>query len=126
MKIQELNSYLVLFNKDRVLVVKRENDLWEFPGGGVDWGEDPQRAAIRETKEETGLDATNVRMVTITSATYEKGEDEKHSVYVVYKGETDSEEVKLSGEHTEYRWLNLTEARFMKLALNAEGVLELL
>ncbi len=126
MKVQELNAYLVLFNKDRLLIVKRGNDLWEFPGGGVDWGEDPQKAAIRETKEETGLDATNVRMVTITSATYEKGDDEKHSVYVVYKGETDSEDVKLSGEHKEYRWLTLTEAKFMKLALNAEGVLELL
>ncbi len=126
MKVQELNSYLVLFNKDRLLIVKRDNDLWEFPGGGVEWGEDPQKAAIRETKEETGLDATNVRMLTVTSATYEKGEDEKHSVYVVYKGETDSEDVKLSGEHKEYRWLTLTEARFMKLALNAEGVLELL
>ena len=126
MKVQELNAYLVLFNKDRLLIVKRENDLWEFPGGGVEWGEDPQKAAIRETKEETGLDAVNVRMVTITSATYEKGDDEKHSVYVVYKGETDSDEVKLSGEHKEHRWLTLTEARFMKLALNAEGVLELL
>lgn len=126
MKIQELNAYLVLFNKDRLLIVKRENDLWEFPGGGVEWGEDPQKAAIRETKEETGLDATNVRMVTVTSATYEKGADEKHSVYVVYRGESDSDDVKLSGEHKEHRWLTLTEARFMKLALNAEGVLELL
>lgn len=126
MKIQELNSYLVLFNKERLLIVKRENGLWEFPGGGVEWGEDPQKTAVRETKEETGLDASNVRMVTVTSATYEKGGDEKHSVYVVYRGETDSDEVKLSGEHKEYRWLTLTEAKFMKLALNAEGVLELL
>lgn len=126
MKIQEINAYLVLFNKDRLLIVKRGNDLWEFPGGGVEWGEDPQKAAIRETKEETGLDASNVRMVTVTSATYEKEGNEKHSVYVVYRGETDSDEVKLSGEHKEHRWLTLTEARFMKMALNAEGVLELL
>jgi 8-oxo-dGTP diphosphatase len=126
MKIQELNSYLVLFNKDRLLIVKRENGLWEFPGGGVEWGEDPQKTALRETKEETGLDAYNVKMITVTSATYEKGGDEKHSVYVVYRGETDSDEVTLSGEHKESRWLTLTEAKFMKLALNAEGVLELL
>lgn len=124
MKVQELNSYLVLFNKDRMLILKRDNDLWEFPGGGIEWGEDPQKAAIRETKEETGLDAFNVRMVTVTSATYKKGEDDKHSVYVVYRGETDSDNVTISGEHKEYRWLTLTEAKFMKFALNADGVLD--
>ena len=123
MKIQELNSYLVVFHKGKVLLLKRDTDLWEFPGGGVDWGEDPIKTAIRETKEETGLDVRNVGFLTVTSATYEKDGNEKHSVYIVYKGETDSEEVKLSGEHKEYRWLSLMEAKYLKFALNAEDVL---
>ncbi|MDD5171416.1 MAG: NUDIX hydrolase [Candidatus ainarchaeum sp.] len=126
MKIQELNVYMVLFNKDRILLLKRENGFWEFPGGGVDWGEDPRDAAIRETREETGLTAHDASFVMITSATYPKGEDEKHSVYIVYKGQTDGLDVRMSSEHVEHRWLGLSEARFMKMAMNAEGVLDYL
>jgi 8-oxo-dGTP diphosphatase len=127
LKVQELNSYLVLFNKDRILLLKRKNGLWEFPGGGVDWGEDPQQSAVRETREETGLSAENLSFVTVTSATYEKDGNEKHSVYVVYKGTAPDDNVNLSGEHVEHRWLTLTEAKFMRnIALNAEGVLDYL
>ena len=124
MKIFELNSYLVLFNRDRILLLKRKNGLWEFPGGRVEWGENPESCAIRETKEETGLLASSLRIVTATSATYTKGYDDKHSVYVVYRGTADSDLVRLSDEHVEHKWLGVDEAKFLKLAYNAEGVLD--
>ncbi len=126
MKVSELNSYLVLFNKGRILLLKRRNGLWEFPGGKVEWGEDPASCAIREAREETGLLAGGLSIVTATSATYTKGYDDKHSVYVVYKGSTDSDSVKLSEEHVEHKWLSVDEAKFLKLAYNAEGVLDCL
>lgn len=126
LRVQELNSYLVLFNGDRLLLLKRPEGYWEFPGGSVDFGEEPQDAAIREALEETGLTAKSVSFVTVTSAKYKKGEDDKHSVYIVYRGDTEGSDVILSKEHTEYRWLTKLEAKFMKLALNAESVLQYL
>ncbi len=38
-----------------VLVLRRDNHRWSLPGGIVDWGEDVLTAAIRELKEEAGL-----------------------------------------------------------------------
>ena len=36
---------------------------WEVPGGGVDQGETPQQAAVREAGEETGFDVSNVSLI---------------------------------------------------------------
>ena len=126
MKIQELNVYLVAFYKDKLLLLKRKNDLWEFPGGSVDWGENPVAAAQRELKEETGLTASDVSFLGITSAVFKKDNDEKHAVYIVYKGNASSDRVIISGEHKEARWLTSSEAKYLKLGINAEPILDMI
>ncbi len=53
---------LALDDQNRVLMVSQfrypyEKVLWEVPAGKLEYGEDPERAAIRELKEETGATA---------------------------------------------------------------------
>ncbi|WP_435643841.1 NUDIX hydrolase [Streptomyces sp. H49] len=52
-------SAAIITNGDRVLMVRRrvkEGELsWQFPAGGIEPGETPEEAAVRETLEETGL-----------------------------------------------------------------------
>ena len=41
--------------------------MWGFPGGALELGETPEMAAIREVKEETGLDVEIVELIGIYS-----------------------------------------------------------
>jgi ADP-ribose pyrophosphatase YjhB (NUDIX family) len=55
---------IILDEQGRVLLChRRDLDVWNLPGGGVESGELPTEAVIRETKEETGLDVVIERLV---------------------------------------------------------------
>ncbi|UOQ87477.1 NUDIX hydrolase [Gracilibacillus salinarum] len=43
-------------DKNEILLIKGPKRGWEMPGGQVEEGESLQDAAIRETKEESGID----------------------------------------------------------------------
>lgn len=45
------------------MLKRRDVPIWVFPGGGVDPGETPAEAVLREIHEETGLEAEIVRQV---------------------------------------------------------------
>ena len=52
----------------KVLLTKREDfEVWCLPGGGVEEGESLAEGAIREAKEETGLDVELTRLVGVYS-----------------------------------------------------------
>lgn len=58
------NCEVYVFKDSKVLAKKRKGYL-QFPGGGVDEGEDPKAAVIRETREETGVALTNVCSIAV-------------------------------------------------------------
>jgi len=48
-----------------IILIKRKNipQGWALPGGFVDYGESMEAAAVREAKEETGLDIRLIRQL---------------------------------------------------------------
>lgn len=63
---------VMLANAEGKVFVGQRNDryreAWQMPQGGIDPGESPREAALRELTEETGIDASRVRIEAVTSA----------------------------------------------------------
>lgn len=72
MNKNQLTAVLALIKNQNgeILLAKRNepgnpevHKKWEFPGGKIEFGEDPENAVIREVKEETGLIVKIVRLL---------------------------------------------------------------
>lgn len=97
---------VVIVRQGRVLLTRRarepHKDLWELPGGYVDRGEHPTRAAVREIREELGIDVVLTGLVTTSLEESPNGET---LVITAYEGITDVEEPDPDpGEVSEWRW----------------------
>ena len=78
---------VVLLHAGRCLWVRRANEpfrgAWSLPSGFLEWDEDVEAGALRETKEETGLDVE----LTGVLGVYSCFDDPRgHSLLVVYTG----------------------------------------
>jgi 8-oxo-dGTP diphosphatase len=62
-----VGGYAVLIDDaDRILLAlwnEGTTPAWTVPGGGVEAGESPEQAAVREVREETGYDIELVRLL---------------------------------------------------------------
>jgi 8-oxo-dGTP diphosphatase len=92
---------------EEIVLVRRSNPPhgWALPGGFVDYGESYENAALREAKEETGLDVEGLRQFHTYS---EPGRDPRHhtasTVFIATasgqpRGGDDAAEARLFGRH---------------------------
>lgn len=117
-------------DKGEILMIRRtDNGNWALPGGAIDLGESVTQAAIRETKEETGIDVEITGLVGIYS-------DPKHVIHYTSNNEVRQEfslvlvaaplggKLMVSDESCDVKWLSRNEVgalnmdRSMKLRLS--------
>lgn len=112
-KVNFHQKALVVNGKNEFLVLKAsyKNMQWDLPGGAVEIPEMHEDALRREINEESGISVKDIVPLSLETA-YNKDTDE----YVIFAGYTCKavdEQVKLSSEHTEYRWV--TTAEFLEM-----------
>lgn len=123
-----LSSAILRDSKGRILFLKRSNNHktfkghWQFLEGKVEFGEHPEEALVRETKEETGLIARSLSLKSVASwsATIDEG---YQLIRILYEGRLEGE-IHLSDEHETFLWATVGEA--MKLEPKIAGLAEIL
>ena len=90
-------------NDNEILFLQRSVGKWDLPGGLVEEGEDDHEALRREILEELGLGA-KVGAEVGKWAFFRPLDSTTVSV-TNYESDLDSGELKLSDEHTSFRWV---------------------
>lgn len=112
---KQVGSGVLFFNTaGELLIVKPDyRDGWLVPGGATDENESPLSCAIRETKEEIGLDVSDLQLVGIYYGP-PKGFFTDSLRFIYFGGtlsETQISEIKLqTDELEEYRFVPVEEA----------------
>jgi len=107
---------IVVWREDKLLLVKRGNPPrkgeWGLPGGVQQLGETIMQAAVREAREETGLDIMPLGIVTAIDALTqdEQGEVEFHYTIIEIAAETSEGNPRAGDDVLEVRWATMEEA----------------
>ena len=116
LKIRVIDSYVYKKSDNGFdfLILKRANTkiyehLWQGVAGKIEKNEKSWQAAIRELKEETGLNPRKIFIADHVSKFYEAHQDRINFV-PVFGIEVNNEKVVLSDEHCDYKWVDFETA----------------
>lgn len=121
MKIKIITS-IVIEKDGKFLIMKRAPHdtmpgLWEFPGGKVDAEEKLIDSAKREVKEESGLIPNKLEYKGYTERFSEDRNVKSgyHTIVHHFYCNDFNGEIKVSEEHTEFKWVTKSEILKMKV-----------
>ena len=123
-KYKNPNSILLIIftTKFKVLLLKKNSkrDLWQSVTGSMELDENPYETALRELQEETGINKQKSDLIfddlshkfMIYSEWIDRYKESTYSnkEYIFSLKLNDEVSVKLSREHSNYKWVDLNEA----------------
>jgi 8-oxo-dGTP diphosphatase len=129
-----VGAYACCRDGDRVLLCRLSPDeraagSWTLPGGGIDFGEHPADAVLRELTEETGLVGVVERLLTVESYTWPAEVTDMgvpfQAIFIVYEVRIVGGELRdeLHGSTDRCAWLSPAEIAEVRLSRIAQTVL---
>jgi 8-oxo-dGTP diphosphatase len=116
---------LVMDDKGRVLLCRTapgvvQEQTWLLPGGGLEFGESPEAAVVRELQEEAGLDGVVERLVDVSDRIMPNldGADQVHAIRIIYRVTITGGALRdeADGSTDTCAWLNPTDAERLNLS----------
>lgn len=143
--MREVSAGIIIYRKTKegpkFLLLYHGGRYWSFPKGKIEnlskevkVGETPVRetsfrAAIRETREETGLGAHDLKLKSRFKAyekfTFFRDKTRVFKIVIFYLAETRERQIKISGEHEGFGWFRYSDAkRLLKVHKEPVALLE--
>ena len=110
---------IFIFNQqDKLLLLQSHKwpEAYVVPGGHVELGERIEETAVREAKEETGLDIYDLEFINFQEFIYDPAFwKQRHFIFFDYAAKTNGTDVVLNDEAQVYIWIEPKEALKLEL-----------
>ena len=120
--MREISAGFIVFKKTpkgpEFLVLYHRGGYWNFPKGKIENEERSFQTAVRELKEETGINRSEIKIIpnfkTAEKFAFWKNEGNKNSrvfkTVIFYLAETKKEKVSIENRHNGYAWFAFKDA----------------
>lgn len=127
-------AYGIIQNEGKLLLCRLSEQVpewqgyWTLPGGGVDFGEHPEAAMVREVMEETGVTVTANEIATVDSRFSSTDDEDFHAIRLIYCANYISGDLVFENNGTtdQCAWFSFTELNSLKLVELTRVGIELL
>ncbi|WP_323737021.1 NUDIX hydrolase [Methanosphaera sp. ISO3-F5] len=115
----------IIVKDGQIVLIKRLNnpymDHWAIPGGFVEYGEKVEDAAVREAKEETGLDIELTKLVGVYS---DPNRDPRgHTVTVAFTAKIIGGSLKSDSDAKDAKFIEINKLKNLNLAFDHNIIL---
>lgn len=110
--VTETSAGAVVFHRgEKIEYLLLLANFWGFPKGHVEAGESERDAALREIREEAGLDVTLLDgFRELDEYSYRRRDANIHKIAIFFLAQAPHRDSKISWEHKEMAWLSFEEA----------------